>query len=79
VNTYTTPTALPAWAGCDIQIQDLGLDQGEVDGFINDLADGVGANGKLYIGGTNAARTAASDAGKAALIAAGWNPVSVNE
>lgn len=78
VDTYTTPTALPAWAGCNIQILNLGLDQTEVDGFLNDLADGCGAGGALYIAGTNAARTAASDAAKATLLAAGWT-VSVNE
>ena len=78
VDTYTTPTALPPWAGNDIQVQDLGLDQTEVNGFLNDLADGVGAGGSLDIAGTNAARSAASDVAKAALITAGWG-VTVNE
>ena len=77
VDDYTS-TALPAWAGCDIRVQDLGLSSTEVDDFLIDLADGVGAGGDINIAGTNAARTAASDAAKTALIAAGWG-VTVNE
>ena len=76
--TYTT-TALPAWATCDIRAYSCGWNTATVDQFLIDLADGVGANGQLRIDGTNAARSAASDAAKAALLAAGWSPVEVNE
>lgn len=70
--------ALPPWAGTNIQLQSAGLDSTEVDNFLIDLASGVGANGSLNIAGTNAARTSASDAAKAALLSAGWS-VTVNE
>lgn len=70
--------ALPPWAGTNIQVQSVGLDSTEVDNFLIDLASGVGANGSLNIAGTNAARTSASDAAKATLLAAGWS-VTVNE
>jgi hypothetical protein len=76
--TYTT-TALPAWALCDIRAYSCGWNTATVDQFMIDLADGVGANGQLRIAGTNAARSAASDAAKATLLAAGWTPVEVNE
>jgi len=75
--TQYTSTPLPAWAGADIQIQSIGLDATEVDNFLIDLADGCGAGGSLNIAGTNAARTAASDAALATLTAAGW-VVTVN-
>jgi hypothetical protein len=71
VSDYTS-TPLPAWPGCNIQIYDLGLSSTEIDDFLIDLADGVGAAGSLtYIAG-NDPRTAASDAAVAALSAAGW-------
>jgi len=71
INDYTS-TPLPAWPNCDILINDLGLSSSEVDAFLIDLADGVGADGSLvYIAG-NGARTSASDAAVAALGAAGW-------
>lgn len=70
--------ALPAWAGIYINISSVGLDSTEVDNFLIDLADGVGAGGTLNIAGSNAARTGASDAAKAALLTASWN-VTVNE
>jgi len=76
--TYTT-TALPAWDLCDIRAYSCGWNTAAVDQFLIDLADGVGANGQLRIAGTNAARSAASDAAKATLLAAGWTPVEVNE
>ncbi len=71
IDTYTS-TALPAWPGCNIQIENLGLSSTEIDNFLIDLADGVGANGDLtYVAG-NDARTSASDAAVTALSAAGW-------
>jgi hypothetical protein len=71
VNDYTS-TPLPAWPGCNIRIYNLGLSSTEIDNFLVDLADGVGAGGSLtYIVG-NDPRTAASDAAVAALSAAGW-------
>lgn len=78
--TYTTPTALPPWNGATIWLYSSGLSSTEVDGFLIDLADGCGTTGTrvLKIAGTNAARTSASDAAKAALLAAGWT-VEVNE
>jgi len=69
---------LPAWGGASLKFASLGLDETEVDDFINDLADGCGDDGVLDISGTNTARSAASDAGKATLLAAGWT-VTVNE
>jgi hypothetical protein len=76
--TYTS-TPLPAWPGCDIRAYSCGWNTATVDQFLIDLADGVGANGQLYLAGTNAVRSAASDAAKATLLAAGWTPVEVNE
>jgi hypothetical protein len=71
VSDYTS-TPLPAWPGCNIRIYNLGLSSTEIDNFLIDLADGVGAGGSLtYIAG-NSARTAASDTAVAALSAAGW-------
>ena len=79
VDTYTTPTTLPTFAGdtgshtADIQIQDLGLSTAEVDGFLNDLiAVSRPAAGTLHIDGTNAARSAASLSAKIDLLADGW-------
>jgi len=69
--TYTT-TSLPAWAGNDIELTSCGFSSAEVDNILIDLASGCGANGRLNLGGTNAARTSASDAALATLIAAGW-------
>ena len=74
---YTT-VALPAWAGTSIRIESNGLSSSEVDQFLIDLADGVGASGTIKIAGTNAARTAASDAAKATLLSNSWT-VEVNE
>ncbi|MFA5053116.1 MAG: hypothetical protein WC565_03595 [Parcubacteria group bacterium] len=76
--TYTS-TPLPAWPGCDIRAYSCGWNTATVDQFLIDLADGVGANGQLRIAGTNAVRSAASNAAKATLLAAGWTPVEVNE
>jgi len=70
--------ALPAWAGINLQIQDLGLDATEVDNFLIDFEDGAGAAGTLTLNGTNATRTSASDAAVASLRGAGWT-VNVNE
>ena len=71
IDTYTSGP-LPAWPGCNIRIFNLGLSTTEIDNFLIDLADGVGANGLLtYIAG-NDARSAASDAAVLALSAAGW-------
>jgi hypothetical protein len=77
--TYSTPTSLPAWTG-SIWAYSSGLSSAEVDRFLIDLADGCGTTGTrtLKIAGTNAARTSASDAAKAALLAAGWT-LEVNE
>ena len=78
--TDYTQGALPAWAGCDIDISDLGLTSVEVDDFLIDLEDGGGNgdNGTLNIGGSNAARTSASDTAKANLLTDGWT-ITVNE
>lgn len=76
--SYGSISPLPPWAGANLQVQSTGLDSTEVDDFLIDLASGVGANGTLNIGGSNAARTSASDAAKATLLAAGWS-VTVNE
>ena len=79
IDTYTTG-ALPAWGGCAIQIQDLGLSATEVDNFIIDLEDGGGNgdNGTLNIAGTNATRTSASDTAKANLETDGWTVTANN-
>jgi len=75
--SYTT-ASLPPWASNAIQLQNCAWTQAEVDQFLIDLADGVGASGSLNIAGTNAARSSASDAAKAALLAASWT-LTVNE
>ncbi len=74
--TYTTPTALPPWPLCSLQLFSCGLSSGEVDGFLIDFADGCGAGPgapkPLRLDGDNAARSAASNAAVATLTAAGW-------
>ena len=75
---YTTAT-LPAWSNNDIRIDSTELQSSsEVDQFLIDLAAAGGTNGTLNIAGDNAARTSASDAAKATLLANGWT-VTVNE
>jgi len=71
-NLSYTSTPLPAWPGASINLSSTGLSSTEVDDFLIDLADGVGSNGTLKIGGTNASRTSASTAARTALLAAGW-------
>lgn len=75
--SYTT-TTLPAWNNCGIQLQDNAWTQDQVDSFLIDLAAAGGSNGTLNVAGTNAARSAASDAAKATLLGNGW-AVTVNE
>lgn len=77
--TYTS-RALPPWNGAALWLFSSGLSSAEVDAFLIDFADGCGTTGTrvLKLAGTNAARTSASDAAKAALVAAGWT-VEVNE
>jgi hypothetical protein len=74
---YNT-TTLPVWNNIDIRIQDCDLTTDEVDNLINDLAATNATNGKLNIAGTNAARSSASDAGKATLLSNGWT-LTLNE
>jgi len=76
IGDYTTGP-LPAWPASNMQLYSIGLSSAEVDAFLIDFADGAGAAGSINIAGTNAARTHASDAAKAALDAAGW-AVTVN-
>ncbi len=52
VSSYTH-TALPPWDSCDIQIQDLGLSEDNVEQFIKDLDDAGGRHGSLNIAGSN--------------------------
>ena len=71
------------WAAddvCNIKAQDCGWDQASVDQILIDLAAMVTGSddGSLNIGGTNAARSAASDAAKTTLLNNGWD-ITVNE
>lgn len=75
--SYET-TTLPAWSNTTIYLQNNAMTQTEVDNFLIDLAAAGGTNGTLNIAGTNAARSAASDAAKATLLTNGW-AVTVNE
>jgi len=75
--TYTTG-ALQAFAGADLDIRSTGLTSTMVDDFLIDFADGIGTPIALNIAGTNAARTAASDAAKAVILATGC-VLTVNE
>lgn len=70
--------AFPAWGSANIQLQSSGMSSTSVDNFLINLADGCGTNGLVNLAGTNSARTAASDAAEATLLAAGWT-VTVNE
>ena len=80
VDTYTS-TTLPDWEGTEIYIYDLGLDTTEVDNFLIDLDNATGApsNGTLNIGGTNAARSSASDAALLSLDVTKHWAITVNE
>jgi len=73
---YTSTTIPGTWN--NILIQDLTLSATEVDNFLIDLDTAAGEDGTLNIAGSNAARTGASDAAKASLIAKGWG-ITVNE
>jgi len=71
--TYTSAGALPAWPGANLDLYSCGLDSGEVDAFLNDFDDDLtGAAGDLRLDGTNANRTAASDAACTAITTDGW-------
>jgi len=76
VSDYTSTTIPNTWKY--IFLQDLGLTSTEVDNFIIDLEDGAPADGTLVIGGTNAARTSASDDEVTSLENDGWT-ITVNE
>lgn len=68
-----TSGVLPDWTGSNIRIEDNNLSSTEVDNFIINLDAAVGiGGGTLRIDGNNAARTSASDAEYASLIAKGW-------
>ncbi len=76
--TSTTLQNVSADNLADIRLYSIGLISTEVDSFIIDLAAAQTGDGYLSIGGTNAARTSASNAAVAALFALGWD-VLVNE
>ncbi len=62
----------------DLDFDDCNFSETEIDQIIIDLAAGTGSDGSLDLGGTNATRTAASDAAKATLIGRSWS-ITVNE
>ena len=70
--------ALAPWSGIDLRFYDCALIAAEVDLVLIDLNTAGGINGTVLIDGTNAARTAASDVAKAALLVNGW-AITVNE
>jgi hypothetical protein len=74
--TYTSGT-LPAWTGNAIRIDSTGLDSTEVDNLLIDLDAAGGTGGVFNVGGTNAARTSASDAAYTSLLGKSWT-VTVN-
>jgi len=80
ITGYTSATLqnISADNAANIRVYNLGLTSTEVDNFIIDLAAAQTGDGYLSIGGTNAARTSASNAAVAALLALGWD-VLVNE
>lgn len=83
VSGWSDVTLSNNWAAddlCDIRAQDCGWSSASVDQILIDLAAMVTGSdaGYLNIGGTNAARTSASDAAKATLLSNGWT-ITVNE
>jgi hypothetical protein len=80
ITGYTSATLqnVSADNAANIRVYSIGLTATEVDNFIIDLAAAQTGDGYLSIGGTNAARTSASNAAVAALLALGWD-VLVNE
>lgn len=75
---YTTAT-LPDWDAANITASSCGWTSAMVDAFLIDLDTASSASTKtVNLGGTNAARTSASDAAKTSLEGKGWT-VTVNE
>jgi hypothetical protein len=71
-------TALAPWSSSTINLYSCSWTAAEVDDFLISLNTAGGSNGTLNIAGTNAVRTVASDAAKAALLGRGW-AITVNE
>jgi hypothetical protein len=69
---------IPAMSGCVINVKSCGLSSASVDNFLINFADGIGTPASLDIAGSNAARTAASDAAKLVILATGC-ALTVNE
>jgi len=76
--TYTTCTLPNFTTGSWFLAQSCGLSSTEVDNILNDLAVNQTVPIDINVAGTNAARTAASDAAKATLLAVGCT-ITVNE
>jgi hypothetical protein len=74
VSDYTS-TTLPAWDGCDIQLDNLSLTATEVDNFLIDLNGAGGSNGTVDLSG-NAARTSASDTAVSDLQSRSWTIIT---
>ena len=73
-------SAVPSWTNNNINIdfKDCEWTATEVDNCMIALANGPVTNCTINIAGTNAARTAASDAAKVIILANG-NALTVNE
>ena len=78
-STSITFDTITAWIGHDysIDIQDCALTSTMVDNALIAFAGGSFTGNLINVGGTNAARTSASDAALATLLAAG-NSVNLN-
>lgn len=79
-NTDVTFDSTPAWSNstASILIQDCGWTAQMVDNSLASFAGGPVTNSTINVAGTNAARTSASDADKATILA-NSNTLTVNE